>query len=223
MTLILIYLLVALLVSFLCSIVEAVLLSIPISFLKSKSEFGDKNASAMLKLKEDIDKPISAILSLNTVTHTVGAAGVGAQATVVFGDAYLGIVSAIFTLLIFVFTEIIPKTKGTNYNRELVGFSSKITKGMIFIIYPLVWLSSILTKMLSREKPNLTTSREEISALASIGTQEGIFLNTNEEGYTYVNLRITKSGMEQEYVQFSEESLMKITNLIIKARADLYE
>ncbi|MGC1633398.1 MAG: CNNM domain-containing protein [Gelidibacter sp.] len=177
MTLLLIYLLVALLVSFLCSIVEAVLLSTPVSFLKSKSEFGDKNASALIKLKVDIDKPISAILSLNTVTHTVGAAGVGAQAAVVFGDAYLGIVSAIFTLLILVFTEIIPKTIGTNYNRELVGFSSKIIKGMIFIIYPLVWLSSILTRMLSREKPNLTTSREEISALASIGTQEGIFLD----------------------------------------------
>lgn len=177
MTLLLIYLFVALLVSFLCSIVEAVLLSIPISFLKSKSEFGDKNARAMLKLKEDIDKPISAILSLNTVTHTVGAAGVGAQATIVFGEAYFGIVSAIFTLLILVLTEIIPKTIGTNYNRELVGISSKIIKGMVFIIYPLVCLSSILTKMLSREKPNLTTSREEISALASIGTQEGIFVD----------------------------------------------
>ncbi|MGV8813556.1 MAG: CNNM domain-containing protein [Gelidibacter sp.] len=177
MTLLLIYLLVVLLISFLCSIVEAVLLSIPISFLKSKSEFGDQNASAMLKLKEDIDKPISAILSLNTVTHTVGAAGVGAQTTVLFGDAYFGIVSATFTLLILVLTEIIPKTIGTNYNKELVGISSKIIKGMIIIIYPLVCLSSILTKMLSREKPNLTTSREEISALASIGTQEGIFVD----------------------------------------------
>lgn len=175
MTLLLIYLSLALLVSFLCSIVEAVLLSIPISFLKSKSEFGDENASAMIKLKEDIDKPLSAILSLNTMAHTVGAAGVGAQATIVFGEAYFGIVSALLTLLILVLTEIIPKTLGANYNRELIGLTSKIIKGMIFIIYPLVWLSSILTKSLSRETSNLTTSREEISALASIGTQEGIF------------------------------------------------
>ncbi|MEQ9413287.1 MAG: CNNM domain-containing protein [Cyclobacteriaceae bacterium] len=85
MTLLLVYLFIALIISFLCSIMEAVLLSVPISFLKAKKD--DKNAVAMIALKEDIDKPLSAILSLNTVAHTVGAAGVGAQATVVFGDA----------------------------------------------------------------------------------------------------------------------------------------
>ncbi len=175
MTLLLIYLFIALFVSFLCSIMEAVLLSVPISFLKSKSELGDKNADAMISLKEDIEKPLSAILSLNTVAHTVGAAGVGAQATVIFGEAYFGLVSAILTILILVLTEIIPKTLGANYSRDLIGVTSKIIKGLIFIIYPLVWLSSILTKMLSREKSQLTTSREEISALASIGTQEGVF------------------------------------------------
>ncbi|MGC1630699.1 MAG: hemolysin family protein [Gelidibacter sp.] len=175
MTLLLIYLFIALFVSFVCSIMEAVLLSIPLSYLKSKSELGNKNADAMIGLKEDIDKPLSAILSLNTVAHTVGAAGVGAQATVVFGEAYFGLVSAVLTILILVLTEIIPKTLGANYNRDLIGIASKTIQGMIFIIYPLVWLSSILTKMLSREKPQLTTSREEISALASIGTQEGVF------------------------------------------------
>nr|HMQ44547.1 DUF21 domain-containing protein [Mariniflexile sp.] len=79
-------------------------------------------------LKEDIDKPLSAILSLNTVAHTVGAAGVGAQATHVFGDAYFGIVSAILTILILVFTEIIPKTLGANYCRELIGLPQKSSK-----------------------------------------------------------------------------------------------
>ncbi|MBZ0246285.1 MAG: hemolysin family protein [Cyclobacteriaceae bacterium] len=175
MTLLLVYLFIALIISFMCSIMEAVLLSLPISFLKSKSELGDKNADTMIALKEDIDKPLSAILSLNTVAHTVGAAGVGAQATVVFGEAYFGIVSAVLTILILVVTEIIPKTLGASYNRELVGITSKVIKGMIFITYPLVWLSSILTRMLSREKPQFTTSRAEISALASIGTEEGIF------------------------------------------------
>ncbi len=175
MTLLLIYLFIAIFTSFLCSVMEAVLLSVPISYLRSKSGAGDKGAEAMITLKEDIDKPLSAILSLNTVAHTVGAAGVGAQAAVVFGDAYFGIVSGVLTILILVFTEIIPKTLGANYNRELVGITAKIIKGMIFIIYPLVWLSSILTKMLSRDKAQLTTSREEISALASIGMQEGIF------------------------------------------------
>lgn len=175
MTLLLIYLFVALVTSFICSILEAVLLSTPVSYLKSKMENGDESAEELLKLKEDIDKPLSAILSLNTVAHTVGAAGVGAQAIIVFGEGYFGIVSAVLTILILVFTEIIPKTLGANYSRELVSISGKVIKGMIFITYPLVWVSSILTRMLAREKSELTTSREEISALASIGMQEGIF------------------------------------------------
>lgn len=154
---------------------EAVLLSAPISYLKSRQEMGDIGATKMVNLKNDIDKPLSAILSLNTVAHTVGAAGVGAQANLVFGEAYFGIVSAVLTILILVLTEIIPKTLGANYSKELVGLSANVIKGMMVITYPLVWLSSILTKLLSRKKSELTTSREEISVLASIGTQEGIF------------------------------------------------
>jgi len=177
MTLLLTYLFLALVISFLCSIMEAVLLSVPISYLKSRSANGDKSVDMMIGLKENIDKPLSAILSLNTVAHTVGAAGVGAQASVVFGDAYFGVVSAVLTILILILTEIIPKTLGANYTKELVGTASKLIKGTIFIAYPLVYISSILTKMLSREKSSLTTSREEISALASIGTLEGIFVD----------------------------------------------
>lgn len=175
MTLLFIYLFFALITSFICSIMEAVLLSIPMSFLKSKSDKGDSGADSMITLKKDIDKPLSGILTLNTIAHTVGAAGVGSQAVIVFGEVYFGIVSAVLTLLILVLTEIIPKTLGANYCRELVSISAKVIKAMIFITYPLVWISSILTKKLSREKAELTTSREEISALASIGTQEGIF------------------------------------------------
>jgi CBS domain containing-hemolysin-like protein len=175
MTLLLVYLFIALFISFLCSIMEAVLLSVPLSYLTAKSEQGDDNASSMVKLKEDIDKPLSAILSLNTVAHTVGAAGVGAQATVVFGEAYFGLVSAALTLLILIFTEIIPKTVGANYSRELMGLTTQIIRAMIIIMYPLVLASAFLTRILSRKEKSLTTSREEISALASIGTQEGIF------------------------------------------------
>nr|WP_299206048.1 CNNM domain-containing protein [uncultured Brumimicrobium sp.] len=175
MVLLFAYLFLALFVSFICSIMEAVLLSVPISYLKIKSSAGNKNAITMIGLKEDIDKPLSAILSLNTVAHTIGAAGVGAQATIVFGDAYFGVVSAVLTILILVLTEIIPKTLGANYSKELIGIVSKLIKVSVFLTYPLVWLSSKLTKLLSRNTVELTTSREEISALASIGTKEGIF------------------------------------------------
>lgn len=175
MTLLFIYLFVALFVSFLCSILEAVLLSTPMSYLKAKSEKGNKSADIFITLKEDIDRPLAAILSLNTVAHTVGAAGVGAQATIVFGEAYFGLVSAILTILILVFTEIIPKTLGANYARELMRFSAVMIKFLILITYPLVKMSSFITRLLSRKDTELSTSREEISALANIGTEEGIF------------------------------------------------
>jgi CBS domain containing-hemolysin-like protein len=175
MTLLLTYLFLALFTSFLCSIMEAVLLSTPISYVKAKAEQANVAAITFIKLKSNIDKPLSAILSLNTVAHTVGAAGVGAQATVVFGEAYFGVVSAVLTVLILVLTEIIPKTLGASYSRELMGISAIIIRGMIFITYPLVLVSAALTRMLTRKDVSLTTSREEISALANIGTEEGIF------------------------------------------------
>jgi len=177
MLLLIVYLLIALVTSFLCSIMEAVLLSLPLSYLKSKSESGDKAVNRMIAYKEDVDKPLSAILSLNTVAHTVGAAGVGAQAIEVFGQAYFGVVSAVLTILILVFTEIIPKTIGANYNKALLGFTSGLIRFTLFTTYPLVWISSLITKLISKKELEPTTSREEISALASIGEKEGIFQN----------------------------------------------
>ncbi len=175
MFLLLVYLFIALVTSFFCSIMEAVLLSLPISYLKSRAENGDKKVNTMIRYKEDVDKPLSAILSLNTVAHTVGAAGVGAQAIEVFGEAYFGVVSAVLTILILVFTEIIPKTLGANYNRSLLSAVSGLIKVTIFVTYPLVWVSSLITKLISKKHTEPTTSREEISALASIGVKEGIF------------------------------------------------
>lgn len=175
MVLLFVYLFAALFISFLCSIMESVLLSTPLTFVRSKVENNEKNAILFLKQKEDIDKPLSAILSLNTVAHTIGAAGVGAQATIVFGEAYFGLVSIIMTILILVFTEIIPKTIGANYNKNLMGISAKIIRGMVFLTYPLVIVSAALTKLLTKKDKELSTSREEISTLANIGTEEGIF------------------------------------------------
>jgi CBS domain containing-hemolysin-like protein len=153
---------------------EAVLLSTPVSYLKTK-EKESKGASLMIRQKLRIDRPLSAILSLNTVAHTVGAAGVGAQAVKVFGDVYFGLVSAILTLLILVFTEIIPKTIGARFSRELAMISAHIIRIMIIITYPLVIGSAYITRIISRRPAGHTTSREEISVLAHIGTEEGIF------------------------------------------------
>lgn len=175
MTLLLFYLFLALTISFLCSIMEAVLLSTSMSFLKVKEDGGSSTAKHMIRLKENIDRPLSAILSLNTVAHTVGAAGVGAQATKVFGEAYFGLVSAVLTILILVITEIIPKTVGALYWRQLTLISGMIIRVMIFITYPLVIMSSVITKLISRNADEHTTSREELAALAHTGMQEGVF------------------------------------------------
>lgn len=175
MVLLLIYLFLALIVSFLCSIMESVLLSTPQSFLIVKQENGNKWAKSFLHLKSNIDKPLSAILSLNTVAHTIGAAGVGAQAVKVFGEASFGIVSAVLTILILVITEIIPKTIGARYWRSLAKISDLVIKAMIFITYPLVVLSGLVTKMITSHKQQQTTSREEIAALTNIGADEGVF------------------------------------------------
>ena len=175
MTLLFVYLFLALVISFLCSILESVLLSTPQSYLIVKQEKGLKWADLFIHHKSFIDKPLSAILSMNTVAHTIGAAGVGAQAVKVFGDAYFGLVSAILTLLILVVTEIIPKTIGARYWRRLSKFTSYSINIFIFITYPLVIMSAAITKVFSRNSNEQTTSREEIAALASIGADEGVF------------------------------------------------
>jgi CBS domain containing-hemolysin-like protein len=154
---------------------EAVLLSTPLSFLNVKEKEGYKSATLFIKLKNNIDRPLSAILSLNTIAHTIGAAGVGAQATILFGDIYFGVISAVLTLLILIFSEIIPKTIGARYWRRLALPSGIIIKWMIIITYPLVIMSGYITRLFSSNNDELSVSREEISALANIGTEEGIF------------------------------------------------
>jgi CBS domain containing-hemolysin-like protein len=190
---------------------EAVLLSTPQSFLIVKHEKGNVWAKTFLDLKANIDKPLSAILSLNTVAHTVGAAGVGAQAIKVFGEASFGIVSAVLTILILVITEIIPKTIGANYWRNLAKFSSAVIKGMIFITYPLVVLSALITKAISKNKLEQTTSREEIAALANIGADEGVFTKKEHRIIQNLlrlkNMRVTEIMTPRVVVAIADENL----------------
>tara|TARA_B100000902_G_scaffold189513_1_gene181250 strand:+ start:195 stop:1250 length:1056 start_codon:yes stop_codon:yes gene_type:complete len=189
------YLFLALFVSFICSLTEAVLLSTPQTFLITIKD-KEKWANSFLKFKLHIDKPLSAILSLNTVAHTIGAAGVGAQATDVFGDASLGIVSGALTILILVITEIIPKTMGARYWKSLAKLTLRIIKIMLVITYPLVILSTKITKLISNNKKENITSREEIAALADIGTNQGIF-SENENKMIQNILKLKKIKVTQ--------------------------
>jgi CBS domain containing-hemolysin-like protein len=169
------YLLLALSVSFLCSVAEAVILSTPVSYVKTKMSHGSKTAKRLMEFKDDIDKPLSSILSINTIAHTVGAAGVGTQATAIFGEAYFGLISAILTVLILVLSEILPKSIGARYCRELSMPMTATIHIMVYVTYPVVLLSKLITKIVSGNKGKETVSREEVGVLAEIGVEEGVF------------------------------------------------
>lgn len=175
MGLILLYLFGALAISFLCSVLEAVLLSTPMSFISMKENQGAKSASLLKVYKTNIDRPVAAILSLNTVAHTIGAAGVGSESVKIFGQEYFGIISAILTLLILVLSEIIPKTIGAAYWRILALPSTRIIRVLIIITYPLVLLSELVTRIFSPKHQSLSVSREEVSAMVNVGMEEGVF------------------------------------------------
>lgn len=176
MTLLILYISLALFFSFLCSLMEAVLLSVTPSYIVLLEQKGDATGERLRKLKDDIDRPLAAILSLNTIAHTLGAAGAGAQAALVFGEAYIGVISAVLTLLILVLSEIIPKTLGALYWKQLTGIITRLLVPTIWAMWPLVKLSKGITWLLSRGKKQAAVSREEFSAMAELGHREGIFV-----------------------------------------------
>lgn len=175
MGLILLYFLGALALSFLCSVLEAVLLSTPMSYISMRENQGSKTATLMKQYKNNVDRPVGAILSLNTIAHTIGSAGVGAESIKIFGEQYFGLISAILTLLILVLSEIIPKTIGASYWRSLAMPSTRIIRVLILITYPLVLLSELITKVFTPRGNQASMSREEVSAMVDVGTTEGIF------------------------------------------------
>lgn len=173
MFLLLLYVSIAIGVSFLCSVMEAVILSISPSYIGVLEEQGSPHAKRLAELKADVDRPLAAILSLNTVAHTIGATLAGAQAVTVFGEAWLGVISVILTLLILIASEIIPKTLGALYWRALAVPVARLLKPTMTITAPLVYLSRLMTQWLSRGREPDTMSREEITALADIGKAQG--------------------------------------------------
>ena len=168
-----IFLLGALCISFLCSILEASLMSTPISYITLKEEEGLKAAARFKQYKQDPSRPLAAILSLNTIANTIGAAGVGKQATEVFGSQWFGLVSAVTTILILVFSEIIPKTIGTSHWKSLTGFTAKTIHGLIIVLYPIVVAVEFLQKLISKDKGDISISRDELGAMADVAEETG--------------------------------------------------
>jgi len=175
MLLLLFYLFLALGVSFLCSILEAVLLSLTPSHITLMAQENETVGKRLKTLKDDVDRPLSALLSLNTIAHTVGAAGVGAQSQVLFGNGYLAITSALVTLGILVISEIIPKTLGATYWKKLAPFAAIVLRWMVIGLYPLVVLSLFITRLLTPNERAPAFSRAEFKAMADQGEAEGVF------------------------------------------------
>ena len=209
MTLLFVFLLSALIISFLCSILEAIILSSSMSYIETIAK-ESKGGKLFWKLKVNIDKPIAAILSLNTISNIIGASGVGAQVVKVFGSEYLGISSAILTFLVLIFSEIIPKTIGANYWRRLSIPAAYLIQGIIYVTYPLVIISEYLQKLFTN-KDEQTVSREEITALTHIGEREGI-IESNES-------KIINNLFKLKYIKVN--SIMTPRTVVLAAEENL--
>ena len=174
MMLLLIYLFLALGVSFLCSLLEAALLSMPRSHVMILVEQGHRAGKRLERMKNNMDRPLSAILTLNTFGHTLGAAGVGAQAAIIWGDAWVGLVGVVVTILILIVSEIIPKTLGVTYAKALAPFVALTVQGMVVILRPLVAVCDWISKRLSpANHSNKKISRAEVNSLIKLASQEG--------------------------------------------------
>ncbi len=177
MTLLITYAMLALGVSFFCSISEATVLSVTPSYVVALEEKGRWTGRLLGRLKRDIDRSLAAILSLNTIANTVGAVGVGAQASSLFseqlGEAAVGVSSGVLTFLILVLSEIIPKTIGAVYWRRIAPAVGVLVRGIMIVLYPLVVLSECITKLLSRQGAVGLFNQEEFRAMADLGAREG--------------------------------------------------
>ncbi|WP_149273962.1 CNNM domain-containing protein [Pareuzebyella sediminis] len=195
MGLLVFYAVISIFFSFLCSVLEAVLLSITPTFINVKKKEGKTYALTLEELKKDVDKPLIAILTLNTVAHTVGAILVGVQAKAAYAQLYgtteqtilgvkftedlmVGVVSTIMTILILVASEIIPKTIGATYWKSLANFASKTLRFMVLgLKYTgLLWLLQLFTKLIGGSAhEGSVLSREDFTAMTDIAHEEGVF------------------------------------------------
>ena len=163
----------ALVFSFLCSVAEAVLLSVSPSFIARLKQQDHPIAPHLAHIKKNIDRSLAAILTLNTIAHTVGAGGAGAEAAAYFGERWVGLSMAVLTLLILFLSEIVPKTLGAVHWRRLASLTARFVRLLIVALYPLIWISEQLTRLITRGRPAHPFSLEEFTALTDVGVERG--------------------------------------------------
>ena len=163
----------ALVISFLCSIWEAAMLSTPVSHIELLVQEGRQAGLIMQRLRQNVEQPISAILTLNTIAHTVGAFGAGAEATVIFGSEFEGLIAVVLTLLILVFSEIIPKTLGAVYAKPLTPFTAYSLRALLWLLKPAVFAFEFVTRSMRPDEEPPTVTRSELQVMARISAEEG--------------------------------------------------
>lgn len=184
----------AIFISFLCSVLEAVLLSITPSFIAQLQDGKPRLYARLSQLKHNMDTPLAAILTLNTIAHTIGAAGVGAQVADIYGQAYLGLASGLMTLAILILSEILPKSIGAKYWRQLAPFMVSTVTTMIVVLKPLLYISDFIMGWFAAEE-DTSTLKEEIGALSRMAEEEHIL---SENQYRMIKNII---NLSQVYVE----------------------
>ncbi len=193
-------------ISAVCSLFEAVLYSVPQRHVESMIQGGESGGRTFRRLRRNVERPITAILSLNTIANTAGAAFAGAAATAVFGHQWLGYFSAIFTLAILIFSEIIPKTAGVAYGRSLAGPVAYALKGLVWAMTPIIWLMGCITHLIGRGSRDEAVTAEEIQAMVRSSRRTGgikIFQEQAIERVLTLQAKTAKDVMTPRTVIFS--------------------
>lgn len=209
-------------VSAFCSILEAVLYSISSSQVEMLKKQGHNSASLLQELREDIDESITAILTLNTIAHTVGAAVAGAAAAVVFGEKNLFLFSAVFTLVILLFSEILPKTIGISYALPLAPYIAHPLRWMIILLKPIVWLCQLMTQLIPQPEDTDSISAEELQTIAALSRKSGA-IGADQERVIFnileLGSRVVRDVMTPRTVTFSlDESITVAEAMTNEAR-----
>ena len=219
MTLLLIYIIAVVSVSFLCSLMESILLSLNFSYIQVLKRERPVAGEMLEKLKKDIGVPLSAILIVNTIANTIGAAGVGAQSASLLGMEYMFYVSAALTLLILFLSEIIPKTIGAIYWKELAPMAAYILRVLIFVSYPLVKVAMFVTKKISGKHKGHMMTREELLESALMGEDAGI-IDEKESDIIENTLQLSKSKiydiLTPRSVVFAVDKSMSVRDVLLK-------
>jgi CBS domain containing-hemolysin-like protein len=204
-------------VSAFCSLLEAVLYVVPTSHVETLVNSGKRSGKVFRELRSDVEKPISAILSLNTIAHTVGAAFAGAAASAVFGHEWLLHFSVVFTLLILVFSEVLPKTAGVVYGRSLVSLVAHPLKGLVWFMAPATWLTGLITRVISKGKTQEDVTAEELRAMARLSLRTGSIRPYQEQAINSIltlQKRTVKDVMTPRTVIFSLSEHLTVDQVV---------